>query len=106
MGSEAIIFFLLAVIAVLGIEFRRTAKLYREYREAYTNDTDRLEDRGNVFEKRCAELEAEIQRLRKIPLTQKPDKTENAVIKAKSPAQVRQITEEAWGRMPKDGLEN
>lgn len=98
MGSETVIFVLLAVIVFMGILWRDDKV---EKRQAVAN-TIKLLASANIrnvdLEERNAKLEAEIQRLRTIPLTQKPDKTENAVIKAKSPAQVRQITEAAWGK--------
>lgn len=51
-----------------------------------------------VAASREASLEAEILRLRKIPLAQDAKQVDNSVIKAKSAAQVRQITESVWGK--------
>jgi hypothetical protein len=43
-------------------------------------------------------LEAEILRLRKNALTPTPERVDNSVVKAKSTADVRRITEAAFGR--------
>ena len=47
---------------------------------------------------RIIELEAEILRLRKNALTPTPERVDNSVVKAKSTADVRRITEAAFGR--------
>jgi hypothetical protein len=47
---------------------------------------------------RISELEAEILRLRKNALTPTPERVDNSVVKAKSTADVRRITEAAFGR--------
>jgi cell division protein FtsB len=98
MGSEAVIFVLLAVIVGMVILWRDDISSKRQHVVKLSSKVDSQDTVIAGLTKRNAELEAEIQRLRTIPLTQKPDKTENAVIKAKSPAQVRQITEAAWGK--------
>lgn len=46
-----------------------------------------------------ARLRAQVQQ---IPLAPKPKKDEDAVIRAKSPAAVRQLTEQRWGKKPAD----
>jgi len=53
-----------------------------------------------------ARLEAEIQRLRKIPLTQPQEKRDDSTIKAKSSADVRRLTEAAFGLQPEIGEQN
>lgn len=105
MGSEAVIFVLLAVIVFIVIlwrddkvEKRQAVARHKEVLSTRDSTLERLTTALHESTEHNAKLEAEIQRLRTIPLTQKPDKTENAVIKAKSPAQVRQITEAAWGK--------
>jgi hypothetical protein len=102
MGSETvIILILLAIICVLAVmcilerkESKHGADLlafqasrYQLSREQASKDAERI-----------AELEAEIVRLRKIPLTQTAEKEDNSIIRAASAAQVRQITESAWGK--------
>ena len=103
MGSAAVIFILLIVVAVLAIEWRSSARKCRNIADVYDKDTAALS--SDLAEKtvRIAILEAEIQRLRVIPLTPRPEKVDNSVIRAKSPAQVRQITEAAWGKQPEIG---
>jgi hypothetical protein len=54
--------------------------------------------RADVNAVRCSELEAEILRLRKNTLTQTPERVDNSVVKAKSTADVRRLTEAAFGR--------
>ena len=100
MGSAAVIFVLLVVVAVLAIEWRVTARKCRNIAAVYDKDTAALS--SDLAEKvvRIEILEAEIQRLRVIPLTPRPEKVDNSIIRAKSPAQVRQITEAAWGKRP------
>lgn len=39
-------------------------------------------------------------KLSQIPLAPKPKKADDSVIKAKSPAQVRELTERQWGQKP------
>ena len=55
---------------------------------------------------RNTQLEAEIQRLRKIPLTQPQEKRDDSTIKAKSSADVRRLTEAAFGLQPEIGASN
>ena len=55
---------------------------------------------------RNTQLEAEIQRLRKIPLTQPQEKRDDLTIKAKSSADVRRLTEAAFGLQPEIGASN
>ncbi len=102
MGSAAVIFVLLVVIAGMAIgwrsDHRATKILVESHRLAIGALTGEL--------KRNAQLEAEIQRLRKIPLTQEPEKVDNSVIKARSAAQVRQLTETAFGLQPEIGEQN
>ena len=88
MGSAAIagiIFGQLVVIVILALE------LYRK-------PSPPVALPAPVAPNREAALEAEILRLRKIPLAEDVKQVDNSVIKAKSAAQVRQITESAWGK--------
>lgn len=88
MGSEAIagiIFGQFVVIVILAFE------LYRKPASPVALPAP-------VAPNREAALEAEIVRLRKIPLAQDAKQVDNSVIKAKSAAQVRQITESVWGK--------
>ena len=55
-----------------------------------------------VLQARNAELEQEIIRMRKLSLTPNAEKVDNGVIKAKSAAHVRQITEGVWGKAPEE----
>ncbi len=66
-------------------------------------------DLGDKLTSSCnrnALLEAEIQRLRKIPLTQPQEKRDDSTIKAKSSADVRRLTEAAFGLQPEIGASN
>jgi hypothetical protein len=65
-----------------------------------------LRESLEVEQTRNTQLEAEIQRLRKIPLTQSPEKVDNSTIKAKSSADVRRLTEAAFGLQPEIGVSN
>ena len=105
MGSEAVIFTLLAVIAVMVICWRRTVT-------KALAETGLLYDRIHVVhgdiqaeKARSVMLEAEIQRLRKIPLTQPSKKSDDSTIKAKSSADVRRLTESAFGLKPEIGAQ-
>ena len=103
MGSAAVIFILLIVVAVLAIEWRSEVRKRKETEEILIQAQNSARV-GSTFQgDRIAVLEAEIQRLRVIPLTPRPEKVDNSVIRAKSPAQVRQITEAAWGKQPEIG---
>jgi hypothetical protein len=102
MGSAAVIFVLLVVIAIMAIcvqDDKRKIKALKEARD-FALGTLSTETSHN------ARLEAEIQRLRKIPLTQPPEKVDNSTIKAKSSADVRWLTEEAFGLQPEIGAHN
>jgi len=102
MGSAAVIFVLLVVIAIMAIcvqDDKRKIKALKEARD-FALGTLSTETSHN------ARLEAEIQRLRKIPLTQPPEKVDNSTIKAKSSADVRRLTEAAFGLQPKIGEQN
>ena len=106
MGSAAVIFVLLVMIAIMAIGWRSTARkaelVFGEF-DKYARESERIlkERKG-----RNEELEAEIQRLRKIPLTQPPEKVDNSTIKAKSSADVRRLTEAAFGLQPEIGAQN
>jgi hypothetical protein len=99
----AVIFVLLVVAAVLAIEWRVAARKCRNIADVYDKDTASLSSELAEKTVRIAILEAEIQRIRVIPLTPRPEKVDNSVIRAKSPAQVRQITEAVWGKRPESG---
>jgi hypothetical protein len=102
MGSSAVIFVLLVVIAGMAIGWKadrdKTRPLKRQVLE--------LQGMKLILECRQRDLEAEIQRLRKIPLTQPPEKVDNSTIKAKSSADVRRLTEAAFGLQPEIGVSN
>jgi hypothetical protein len=102
MGSAAVIFVLLVVIAIMAIcvqDDKRKIKALKEARD-FALGTLSTETSHN------ARLEAEIQRLRKIPLTQPQEKRDDSTIKAKSSADVRRLTEAAFGLQPKIGEQN
>ena len=97
-----VIFVLLVVIAGMAIcvqDDKRKIKAMKEARD-FALGTLSTETSQN------ARLEAEIQRLRKIPLTQPPEKVDNSTIKAKSSADVRRLTEAAFGLQPEMGVSN
>jgi hypothetical protein len=102
MGSSAVIFVLLVAIAGMVIGWKadrdKTRPLKRQVLE--------LQGMKLILECRQRDLEAEIQRLRKIPLTQPPEKVDNSTIKAKSSADVRRLTEAAFGLQPEIGEQN
>ena len=102
MGSAAVIFVLLVVIAIMAIcvqDDKRKIKALKEARD-FALGTLSTETSHN------ARLEAEIQRLRKIPLTQPQEKRDDSTIKAKSSVDVRRLTEAAFGLQPKIGEQN
>ena len=106
MGSAAVIFVLLAVIAGMAIGWRGTvSKTLRETGLLYDRILAVSADLQNE-KTRSVQLEAEIQRIRKIPLTPPPEKVDNSVIKARSPADVRRLTEAAFGLQPEIGASN
>ena len=97
-----VIFVLLVVIAGMAIcvqDDKRKIKALKEARD-FALGTLSTETSHN------ARLEAEIQRIRKIPLTQPPEKVDNSTIKAKSSADVRRLTEAAFGLQPEIGAQN
>jgi hypothetical protein len=105
MGSAAVIFVLLVVIVGMAIGWnadRVKNKPVKEQLEWYKAQTEYWAEQG----KRIPILEAEIQRLRKIPLTHPLEKADNSTIKAKSSADVRRLTEAAFGLKPEIGVSN
>jgi hypothetical protein len=109
MGSEAVIFALLAVIAVMANEWHRSIRQRKDLKQSYENAQNIISHTRTELEavdKRNAALESEIQRLRKIPLTESTQKADTSVIKARSAADVRRITEERFGNQPEVGMEN
>jgi hypothetical protein len=106
MGSSAVIFVLLVVVVGMAIGWRRTvSKTLVETGLLYDHIHDGLAYLQDE-KTRNTQLEAEIQRLRKIPLTQPPEKVDNPIIKAKSSADVRRLTEAAFGLQPEIGEQN
>jgi hypothetical protein len=99
MGSAAVIFVLLVVVAVLAFEWRSLANKSKPMADQCESWKDKAEYWADQA-KRIPILEDEIVRLRKIPLTQPTEKDDTSVIRAKSPADVRRITEAAWGKKP------
>jgi hypothetical protein len=102
MGSAAVIFILLVVIAGMAISWKADRDKTKRLQERMMDLGDKLTSSCN----RNALLEVEIQRLRKIPLTQPPEKIDNSTIKAKSSADVRRLTEAAFGVQPEIGEQN
>ena len=103
MGSAAVIFVLLVVIAGMAIGWKADRDKLQSFKSqalSLTNSTLALANFRN------AQLEAEIQRLRKIPLTQPQEKRDDSTIKAKSSADVRRLTEAAFGLQPEIGASN
>lgn len=106
MGSETVIFILLAVIVILIILWRDEANEKKALVVACGKDLTIMQHEKEQSTSRIVELEAEIQRLRKIPLTTDHKQEDNSVIRARSAAQVRQITESSWGKAPEIGEAN
>jgi hypothetical protein len=101
MGSAAIITIVVLLIAIfiLVIEWKYELRKNKTLWNAFKKQLERAQkDKSDNLK-----LEVEIQRLRKIPLTQPKEKVDNSVIKAKSAADVRRITESAWGSKPEIG---
>jgi hypothetical protein len=106
MGSAAVIFVLLVVIAGMAIGWSSTAKKNVQLEKLMLDCIGGRDVIISAANDRNAQLEAEIQRLRKIPLTQTPEKRDNSTIKAKSSADVRRLTEAAFGLQPEIGAQN
>jgi hypothetical protein len=102
MGSAAVIFVLLVALVLSVSEWFSQRKKARFALNHAFDISKLLVTAGE----RNAQLEAEIQRLRKIPLTQPPEKVDNSTIKAKSSADVRRLTEAAFGLQPEIGAQN
>lgn len=103
MNSEtvaAIIFILLAGNAAWAILWNNERKKTQFAEEQLVNLRARTNQDAAEVLKHSYELEKEIVRLRTIPLTPAPEKHDTSIIRAKSAAQVRQITEATWGIMP------
>lgn len=98
MGIAAVILCVLAAGLGIGWWFEYNRRTWAD-----RVHTDKFETLKAAYEQdvlHIAELETEIIRLRRIPLTQEPERADNTLIKARSAAQVRQITEANFGRMP------
>ena len=106
MGSAAVIFVLLVVVAIQAIGWSATAKKNVQLEKLILDCIGGRDVTISAANDRNAQLEAEIQRLRKIPLTQPPEKVDNSTIKAKSSADVRRLTEAAFGLQPEIGAQN
>lgn len=106
MGSETVIFMLAAALVLVIIQWRYDVRLANEAKKSSLDLVSRLDSQLTEDIAHIAELESEIQRLRKIPLTEKPKDVDSTLIKAKSAAQVRQLTEAAWGKQPETGEAN
>ena len=106
MGSAAVIFVLLVVVAIQAIGWSATAKKNVQLEKLMLDCIGGRDVTISAANDRNAQLEAEIQRLRKIPLTQPPEKVDNSTIKAKSSADVRRLTEAAFGLQPEIGEQN
>ena len=106
MGSAAVIFVLLVVIAGMAIFWNAEVRKRKEA-VGMLNQLQASAKVGSEYQgQRIETLEAEIKRLRKIPLTRPPEKVDNSTIKAKSSADVRRLTEAAFGLQPEIGASN
>jgi hypothetical protein len=102
MGSAAVIFVLLVVVAILVICVQDDKRKIKALKEARDFALGTLSEETSCN----AQLETEIRRLRKIPLTQTYEKADNSTIKAKSSADVRRLTEAAFWLQPEIGAQN
>ena len=102
MGSAAVIVILLVALVLSVSEWFSQRKKARFALNHALDISKLLVTAGE----RNALLEAEIQRLRRIPLTQSAGKVDNSTIKAKSSADVRRLTEAAFGLQPEIGASN
>ena len=98
-----LIFVLLVVIAIMAIGWNDDRVKMQSFKSQALSRTNKTLALAND---RNAKLEAEIQRIRKIPLTHPPEKVDNSTIKAKSSADVRRLTEAAFGLQPEIGAQN
>ena len=98
-----LIFVLLVVIAIMAIGWNADRGKLQSFKSQALCLTNK---RLALANDRNAKLEAEIQRIRKIPLTHPPEKVDNSTIKAKSSADVRRLTEAAFGLQPEIGAQN
>lgn len=101
-----VIFVLLVVIAGMAIGWKASIKEANSAIERIRTKVKYWQDLAEQGNTRNAQLESEIQRLRKIPLTQPPEKRDDSTIKAKSSADVRRLTEAAFGLQPEIGAQN
>ncbi len=102
MGSAAVIVILLVALVLSVSEWFSQRKKARFALNHAIDISKLLVTAGD----RNTQLEAEIQRLRKIPLTQPQEKRDDSTIKAKSSADVRRLTEAAFGLQPEIGASN
>lgn len=96
MGSAAIIVALAVALAVAFLEWR----LQKDKAVFAVNHAADLDKLLTAAGERNAQLEAEVIRLRKVSVALPPEKVDNSIIKAKSAADVRRLTEQAFGTQP------
>jgi hypothetical protein len=108
MGIAAVVFILAAAVAILAIlwrdEYHQRTRAQIQLHEL-GQELRTAEDALAEQESQNAMLETEILRLRKQP-AQSPKKADENVIRANSPAQVRQLTEAAFGKWPAEETVN
>jgi hypothetical protein len=101
-----VIFVLLVVVAIQAIGWSATAKKNVQLEKLMFDCIGGRDVTISAANDRNAQLEAEIRRLRQIPLTPREEKVDNSTIKAKSSADVRRLTESAFGLQPEIGVSN
>jgi uncharacterized membrane protein YcjF (UPF0283 family) len=110
MGGATVIILVQSVIILLllGVSIYGAFELMRSRKRASEKAAlaDYWHAEAASAGSRLRETEAANERLRvqlqQIPLAPRKEKVEDSVIRAKSPAQVRQLTEQAWGPKPGD----
>jgi len=102
MGSAAII----VVLAVALIAVAHEWQLERNKARFAVNHSADLDKLLTAAGERNAQLEQEVIRLRKVSVALPPEKVDISVIKAKSAADVRRLTEQAFGLQPEIGEQN
>jgi hypothetical protein len=100
MGCTSIIIALSAAVIVVAILWRHQVAITKTMVDSRTSSQAYWRSELDRAHERNVRLEEEIQRLRKISLTPPAQKADTSTIKAKSAAQVRQITETVWGKQP------
>lgn len=110
----AVVCFLLCPAIVLAGALVSSARRESVWREAYEQKTNDLLEATEMVQLADKEIalrdadiatrEAEILRLRKNALTSPAEKVDNSVVKAKSTADVRRLTEAAFGLELREAL--